>query len=195
MNKKLKILIAGPVPPPATSNGAGNHTTGAPGAPPAPRAPASAPATVAPANPVARDVGAAPPSGGKGILDADEWHRLVADSGLRGPARLLAEHAGFVGYSAGVLRLSLPATDEHLGGPAIVRMVAQALAAALGATPQIVFEAAGKPAESLRDRNERARDQRQATAEDTFMNDPDVQRLISRHGAKIVVDSIRPFDE
>ncbi len=133
--------------------------------------------------------------GDTGILDADEWHRLVAESGLRGPARLLAEHAGFVGYAGGVLRLSLPATDEHLGGPAIVKMVAGSLAAALGATPQIVFEAAGKPAESLRDRNERARDQRQAAAEDAFMNDPDVQRLISRHGAKIVVDSIRPFDE
>ena len=51
------------------------------------------------------------------------------------------------------------------------------------------------PRESLRERNERVRDQRQASAEDAFMNDPDVQRLISQHGAKIVPDSIRPFDE
>ena len=61
--------------------------------------------------------------------------------------------------------------------------------------PQIRFEAADKPAQSLRERNERARDQRQAAAEETFMNDPDVQRLISQHGARIVPDSIRPFDE
>ena len=94
-----------------------------------------------------------------------------------------------------MLSLSLPVTEEHLGGPAMVRMVADALAPALGTAPQIRFEAADKPAESLRERNERARDQRQASAEDTFMNDPDVQRLISQHGARIVPDSIRPFDE
>ena len=154
-------------------------------------------AHVAPA-PVPAPADTAAPAGAApaGIaMDADEWHRLVASSGLRGPARLLAEHAGFVGYAHGVLRLSLPASEEHLGGPAIVRMVADALAPSLGVAPQIRFEAADKPAESLRDRNERARDQRQATAEDAFLGDPDVQRLISQHGAKIVPDSIRPFDE
>jgi len=129
------------------------------------------------------------------LVDAEAWHRLVAKSGLRGPARLLAEHAGFVGYADGVLSLSLPATDDHLRGPAMVRMVAEALAPALGTAPQIRFEAATLPAQSLRDRNEHARDQRQASAEDAFMNDPDVQRLISQQGARIVVDSIRPLDE
>lgn len=163
---------------------------------------AVAPAAIAPVPPVAAVAGAA--SSGAAfsgaafngvIVDAEEWHRLVANSGLRGPARLLAEHASFVGYADGVLSLSLPATEQHLGGPAIVRMVVDALAPALGAAPQIRFEAADQPAESLRERNERARDQRQTSAEDIFRNDPDVQRLISRHGARIVADSIRPFDE
>lgn len=138
---------------------------------------------------------AAQRSGGSaGIADADAWHDLVAGSGLRGPARLLAEHAGFVGYAGGVLRLSLPATDEHLQAPALIKMVADALAPRLGGAPQIRFESA-QAGESLRERNERARDQRQASAEDAFMNDPDVQRLISQHGARVVPDSIRPFDE
>ena len=163
---------------------------------------AGAPAAIAPGHRVAtvavaafNGAGSAGTTSGGTIVDADEWHRLIASSGLRGPARLLAEHAGFVGYADGVLRLSLPATEEHLGGPATVKMVAEALAPALGTVPQIRFEAADKPAQSLRERNERARDQRQAAAEETFMNDPDVQRLISQHGARIVPDSIRPFDE
>ena len=130
-----------------------------------------------------------------GIADADAWHAFVAASGLRGPARLLAEHAGFIGYREGVLSLSLPTTDEHLRGPAMVKMVADALAPALGVVPQIRFEAAGQPSESLRERNERARDERQTSAEAAFLGDPDVQRLISQHGAKLVPDSIRPFDE
>ncbi|MDR0181358.1 DNA polymerase III subunit gamma/tau [Lysobacter arvi] len=131
-----------------------------------------------------------------GIADADAWHSLVANSNLRGPARVLAEHAGFVGYADGVLSLSLSADDDLLRGNAVtVNLVAEALAPALGVAPQIRFVEASRPAESLRQRNERARDQRQADAEANFMNDPDVQRLISQHGAKIVPDSIRPYDE
>ncbi|KRA73034.1 DNA polymerase III subunit gamma/tau [Lysobacter sp. Root667] len=167
-----------------------------------PRRPASAPESERPAQDVresapdyfAPPAAATPRSGAAGIADADAWHDLVAGSGLRGPARLLAEHAGFVGYADGVLRLSLPATDEHLQAPALIKMVADALAPRLGGAPQIRFESA-QAGESLRERNERARDQRQASAEDAFMNDPDVQRLISQHGARVVPDSIRPFDE
>ena len=140
-------------------------------------------------------VSRAPSRDGAGIADADAWHALVAGSGLKGPARLLAEHAGFVGYADGVLRLSLAPDDEHLQGPAMIKRVADALAPALGCTPQIRFETAPVVAESLRERNERARDARQGAAEDAFMNDPEVSRLISQRGARVVPDSIRPFDE
>ncbi|BDU17256.1 DNA polymerase III subunit gamma/tau [Lysobacter auxotrophicus] len=131
-----------------------------------------------------------------GIADADAWHSLVANSTLRGPARVLAEHAGFVGYADGVLSLSLTPADDLLRSNAMtVNAVAEALAPALGVTPQIRFTESAQPAESLRERNERARDERQANAETAFMNDPDVQRLISQYGAKVVPDSIRPYDE
>ncbi len=133
---------------------------------------------------------------GAGIADDDAWHALVAASSLRGPARVLAEHAGFVGFADGVLSLSLSPADDLLRGNATtVNQVAEALAPALGAAPQIRFVEASRPSESLRERNDRARDERQASAETNFMNDPDVQRLISQHGAKVVPDSIRPFDE
>ena len=109
---------------------------------------------------------------------------------------MLAEHAGFVGYADGVLSLSLGPGDDLLRGNATtVAQVADALASTLGTAPQIRFVEASRPSESLRERNDRARDERQAAAEANFMNDPDVQRLISQHGAKVVPDSIRPFDE
>ena len=163
----------------------------------APRAVEAAPPSAADglATPAPAEPASALPTPARGIVDADAWHDLVAGSGLKGPARLLAEHAGFVSYENGVLSLSLAPTDDHLRGPAMVKMMADALARSLGAPPQIRFEAAGAPAESLRDRNERARDARQANAENAFMGDPDVQRLISQHGAKVVPDSIRPFED
>ncbi|GAB3382990.1 DNA polymerase III subunit gamma/tau [Lysobacter fragariae] len=129
------------------------------------------------------------------IADDDAWHALIAGSGLRGPARLLAEHASFIDCQGGVLRLSLPASDEHLKSSALVKMVSDALVPALGAAPQIRFEDAVLPGRSVRERTERARDERQGAAEAAFMNDPDVQRLIAQHGAKVVPDSIRPLDD
>lgn len=131
---------------------------------------------------------------GGGIADADAWHALVEASGLRGPARILAEHSGFLGYADGVLSLSLGPNDDHLRAPALIKMVADALAQRLGAAPQIRFETEAG-GESMHARNLRARDERQAAAEDMFMNDPDVRRLIDVHGAKLVPDSIRPYDE
>ena len=128
-------------------------------------------------------------------IDADRWLELVAGSGLRGPARELAAHSGFVGWEGGVLKLSLSQADEHLKAPALVQMLADALAPRLGGAPQVRFELAQAPAgETLHARTERQRDARQAAAEETFMNDPNVQRLVQA-GARVVPDSIRPFDD
>ncbi|HVI58959.1 MAG TPA: DNA polymerase III subunit gamma/tau [Luteimonas sp.] len=128
-------------------------------------------------------------------LDAAGWLDLLAGLDLRGPVKELAGHAGFIAWSDGVLRLSLPPTDDHLKAPFLVSQLAAALAQPLGAQPQIRFDAAQAAAETLHARNERQRDARQATAESAFLADPDVQRLMSRQGAKLVPDSIRPYDE
>jgi DNA polymerase-3 subunit gamma/tau len=128
-------------------------------------------------------------------LDADRWLQLVADSALKGPAKELAAHAAFVAYDAGVLRLALSPADEMLKSQGSMKTLAQALAPVLGVTPQIRFEAAATSGETLHQRSARERDARQEAAEDAFLADPGVQQLISQHGAQVVPDSIRPFDE
>ncbi|MFC7301668.1 DNA polymerase III subunit gamma/tau [Cognatiluteimonas weifangensis] len=130
-----------------------------------------------------------------GTLDADGWLRLVAGSDLRGPARELAAHAAFVAYADGVLRLALLPGDELLQSPASTKTLAQALAPALGGVPQIRFEVAAASVETLHQRSARERDARQEAAEAAFLADPGVQQLIRQHGAQLVPDSIRPFDE
>ena len=127
-------------------------------------------------------------------LDANGWLELLARSDVRGPAAQLAAHSGFVSYADGVLRLTLAPADEHLKGPAMVRMLAAALESQLGTAPQIRFELTEPSGETLHVRNERQRDARQAQAEETFMNDPDVRRMLEQ-GAKVVPDSIRPLDD
>ena len=152
---------------------------------PAPAAVSAAPAAVSPAS-------AAPASS----LDAAGWVDLVAGLSLRGPVRELAAHAAFLDWDGGVLRLSLPASDDHLKAPFLVSQLANALAPRLGATPQIrIDEAAAVVGETLHGRTARERDERQAAAENAFLSDPQVQRLMQEQGARLVPDSIRPFDE
>jgi len=128
-------------------------------------------------------------------IDNDRWLDLVAGSGLRGPARELAAHAAFLGYADGVMRLSLSPDDDHLRSPALVKALSDALAAQLGGAVQLKFESGrATHIETLHQRSERQRDQRQSEAEETFMASPDVQRLIEQ-GAKLVPDSIRPYED
>ncbi|MCD9096990.1 DNA polymerase III subunit gamma/tau [Luteimonas fraxinea] len=129
-------------------------------------------------------------------LDAHQWLDLVADLPLRGPVRELAASAAFVSLDGAVLRLALPEADEHLKAPIMVHQLCEALAGPLGGAPQIRFEtAAASETVTLHERNARERDARQSNAETSFMSDPDVQRLMSQQGAKVVPDSIRPFEE
>ncbi|MDH5834734.1 DNA polymerase III subunit gamma/tau [Luteimonas kalidii] len=165
----------------------------APDAAPAPVVAAAMPETGATGFPAAP---AAPASTLGASLDAGGWLDLVGGLALRGPVRELAAHAAFVSWREGILRLSLPAADDHLKAPFLVSQLAQALAPTLGAEPQIRFEdAVASAGETLHARNARQRDARQAAAEQAFLADPQVQRLMQQQGARLVPDSIRPYDE
>jgi len=168
--------------------GGGRTRAAAPRAESAPVAPA-APARIEPTPPAAT-----PPSPATATLDHDGWIALVRDSDLAGPARQLAAHAVFVGHADGVLRLALPPEDALLKKS--VRALEAALAPALGGRVQVKFEdVAPAGGETLHQRSERERDARQEAAEAGFLADPGVRRLMQRHGATVVPDSIRPHDD
>ncbi|MDR1074811.1 MAG: DNA polymerase III subunit gamma/tau [Xanthomonadaceae bacterium] len=154
-------------------------------------------ATTVPPRPA--DISPPPPKGGLsavGVANAGQWLDLIANCQLKGPARELAAHAAFVAYDNGRLRLSLAPGFEYLSSSErSIGDLAEALASGLGLRPNIVFEVGIAISETLNQRRDRERGSRQSAAEDAFLNDPEVQRLIERHGAKLVPDSIRPFDE
>lgn len=129
------------------------------------------------------------------VADAEAWLELIAACALKGPSRELAANAAFAGHRDGVLRLVLAPGFEYLRSERSLGDLAAALAPRLGGEPKIVFETGHIPAETLNQRVDRERDSRQGAAETAFMNDPDVRLLIQQHGARLVPDSIRPFDE
>jgi len=167
----------------------------APARPPAPAATPSASPTppAAPAATPARQDASAP---ARASLGAEEWLDIVAGLQLGGPVRELAVNAGFVSYADGVLVLSLPEEKDHLKSPGLVARLAEALVPVFGGRPQLRFEiTAAAVAPTLQERLERERDARQAAAESAFLSDPHVQRLMQQRGAKLVPDSIRPYQD
>ncbi|MEN1926963.1 DNA polymerase III subunit gamma/tau [Luteimonas qiangzhengi] len=172
-------------PPPAPPRVEPTRTRAEPAHPEQPPRPATPPAAPA-AVEAAADV----------AVDAATWPDLITRLGLRGPVRELGAHTAFVGYDGGVLQLSLPPSDDHLKAPFLVDQLATALAPHFGTAPQIRFSAeAPAQGETLHERRVREQDSRQREAEDTFMADPGVQRLMAQPGATLVPDSIRPFDD
>lgn len=138
--------------------------------------------------------GPAPPIAARALETAEQWLDLVADSGLSGPSRELAANCAFVGFQQGVLRLGLLPGFEYLQTERALTALAQALAQALGTTPKIVIETGNVQAETLHERADRQRGERQNAAEAVFMADPQVQQLLQQ-GARVVADSIRPIEE
>jgi len=142
----------------------------------------------------AEPVAPASSQGGRSLNDAEQWLDLIDDSGLTGPSRELAANAAFVSFQQGVLRLALLPGFEYLQSERALNALAQALSQALGSTPKILIETGNVQAETLHERADRQRGERQSAAEAVFMADPQVQQLIQQ-GARVVADSIRPFKE
>jgi DNA polymerase-3 subunit gamma/tau len=166
-----------------------------------------APAAPAPvreaAVPVARPEGIAiapsapetAPSDAQGDLTADAWLELVAGSQLNGPSKQLAAHSAFISYQHGVLKLAISPGFEYLSSDRSQAALIAALTGPLGQAPRLVIDTGAAGAETLHQRADRQRGERQTAAEAAFMADPSVQLLVQQHGARVVADSIRPFEE
>ena len=152
---------------------------------------------IAPAEPgPVRD--APPLEGVSDLASAEDWLDLVANSGLSGPSRQLAANAAFISCQHGTLKLGLSPGFEYLRSERALAALGEMLEKALGQAPKIVVETVETehvPAETLHQRADRQRGERQQVAEAVFMDDPEVQVLIQQHGARVVSDSIRSFDE
>lgn len=152
---------------------------------------------IAPAEP-APVQGTAPLEGVSDLATAEDWLDLVANSGLSGPSRQLAANAAFISCQHGTLKLGLSPGFEYLRSERALAALGEMLEKALGQAPKIVVETVEiehVPAETLHQRADRQRSERQQVAEAVFMDDPEVQVLIQQHGARVVSDSIRSFDE
>src|SRR5690606_41958089 len=106
----------------------------------------------------------------------------------------LAANRRFASSEPCVLRPAVLPGFEYLQSARARAARAQALSQALGSTPKVVIETGNVQAETLHERADRRRGEQQDAAEAAFMADPQVQQQIQQ-GARVVADSLRPFEE
>jgi DNA polymerase-3 subunit gamma/tau len=92
----------------------------------------------------------------------------------------------------GRLRLGLAPQFEHLRSDGMLRSLTEALVPALGAGLRIQVETHDAAADTLAERQRRARAQQQGAAEAAIAADPVVQSLIQQFDARVVPQSTRP---
>jgi DNA polymerase-3 subunit gamma/tau len=130
-----------------------------------------------------------------GITDAETWLHFASTCGLKGVGKQLVDNVAFAGYANGTLTLALDSGFDYLRSERTLGELGEAIASRYGAAPRFAFAATATDAETLKERSHRQRDERQNVAEETFMNHPDVRQLMQQHGARLVPDSIRPYEE
>lgn len=129
------------------------------------------------------------------ITDVGQWLALVERIELSGPSKQLAAHAAFVSHENNVLSLALAPEFEYLQSTRSVADLTQGLTRLLGQAPEVKIEARNIQVETLHERTYRQKSERQQLAEEAFMSDHVVQHLIYQQAAKVVTDSIHPYDE
>jgi len=130
-----------------------------------------------------------------GITDAETWLHFAGTCGLKGVGKQLVDNVAFAGYANGTLTLALDSGFDYLRSERTLSELGEAIASRYGVAPRLAFAATTSDAETLKERSHRQRDERQSEAEETFMNHPDVRQLMQQHGARLVPDSIRPYEE
>lgn len=152
---------------------------------PAPRVESSPPPRAPVAEPLARDANGLP-----------DWDALIERAGLRGPFGLLAQNAVLRERDGQTLVLALPPAHMNLAVEPMASQMEERIGDALGERIRLRFVShdQSSPAETPAARAAQARGAAQAAAEQAIDEDPMVQSMKREFGARVVPQSIKPFD-
>jgi DNA polymerase-3 subunit gamma/tau len=125
------------------------------------------------------------------------WESLIERASLRGPFGLLAQNALLRERDGNTLVLALQPAHMSLAVEPMVSQMEERIGQALGERIRLRFVsvAAGVTAETPAARAAQARDTAQSEAEQSIEGDPLVQSLKREFGARVVPQSVKPFNQ
>ncbi len=171
-------------------------------APVAPSAPAAAPVQqstrpAAAPYPAPKQDAVAPVAAPR-IADAGglpDWEALIQRADLRGPLGQLAQNSALRGRDGNTLILALQPTHMHLAVEPMVSQIADRVSEVMGEPIRLRFIGDSQGAvHTPAARAASARSAAQSAAEESIEGDPLVQALKREFGARVVPQSIKPFE-
>jgi DNA polymerase-3 subunit gamma/tau len=138
---------------------------------------------------------AAPP---KQVAQVDQeteqdWSSLQNSLELSGAARELARNLQLESAGQVRWRFLVPDTLQHLGSESVVQNLQSALSARLGHAVMLDLHTASEPVDSVAAASERSELNLMSEAERAIEEDPTVQELKKKFGARTLPDSIQPL--
>jgi DNA polymerase-3 subunit gamma/tau len=124
--------------------------------------------------------------------DTRDWVALMGALKLPGMAGQLAAQSEWRATRDNEIVLALPEAQRHLAERAYADKLKSGIEAALGRKVRLAFEFTAEAAGSLAAQERRDRAEEQARTEAAFRQEPFVQDVLSRFGASIRPDSIKP---
>jgi DNA polymerase-3 subunit gamma/tau len=122
-----------------------------------------------------------------------DWSSLQASLELSGATRELARNLQLESTDDNRWRFLVPNSLEQLGSKSVIQSLQTALSKHLGHPVVLDLHSASKPLESVAAATERTELNRMSEAERAINDDPTVQDIKDKFGAKIVPDSIQPL--
>ena len=141
-----------------------------------------------------------PPGSATGASKADadsepsrDWSSLQTNLELSGAAREFARNIQLESVDDNHWKFLVPDTLLHLGSKSVVESLQSALSSRLGHPVKLDLHKASEPLKSVAAAAERAEVKRMTEAERAIEEDPTVQDIKKKFGAKIIPDSIQPL--
>ncbi|WP_109125981.1 DNA polymerase III subunit gamma/tau [Dyella sp. C11] len=124
-----------------------------------------------------------------------QWDSLIEQANLRGPLGQLAQNAALRDREGNTLVLALQPMHMHLAVEPMVSQMEERIGQALGERVKLRFvEEHGAAGQTPAARAANAREAAQSAAEQAIEEDPLVQSLKREFGARVVPQSIKPFE-
>lgn len=122
-----------------------------------------------------------------------DWPALQDSLDLSGATREFARNLQLESADEKRWRFLVPDTLKHLGSKSVIQNLQSALSSRLGHTVMLDLHTASEPVESVATVTDRAEVNRMSEAERAIDDDPTVQEIKEKFGAKIIPDSIQPL--
>ncbi|HSM69426.1 MAG TPA: DNA polymerase III subunit gamma/tau [Xanthomonadales bacterium] len=125
--------------------------------------------------------------------DGEDWHGLLPRLDLSGPVRELARNIQLESKSGDRWQFLIPDSVQHLGSASLVQKLQSALASQLGHPVSLALHTASEPVPTPAVLGEQATLEKLSDAERAIEQDPTVQALKERFGARLIEDSVQPL--